>query len=373
MTRKERLTAVFEGKPVDRAAVKLWNVRPNQELLHPAYGPVYTRAIEKTDLVASARSPFHLLCGRHCEDRIRRVEVPTDSPEWVDVITTVDTSDGPLRSVHRRNTQNKPGYEMEHLLKEPADVKKLLSLPYDPFPFLTDEFLNMEAVIGDAGIVMYGLDHAMYGLNHLIGSENYALWSVECRELLLEATAVFAHRIQDEVDRVFAHGLRPVFGWVGPELCIPPLMSLHDFDEFVLAFDAPLCARIHDGGGRVWVHCHGRMRALLERFVEMGTDVLNPVEPPPMGDVTLPEAFDIVGNRMALEGNIETHDLMTAEPDVLAATIHDAVRTGSGDGRRFILCPTSGYMEDPIPSPRLIENLLVFIDEGVRTAELFAR
>ena len=86
-----------------------------------------------------------------------------------------------------------------------------------------------------------------------------------------------------------------------------------------------------------------------------------------MGDMTLEEAFARVGDRMGLEGNIETHELMTASKERMKALVHEAI--DAGRGRRFILCPSSGYMECPVPDDRLIDNLLTYIEEGVRCAE----
>jgi uroporphyrinogen-III decarboxylase len=209
----------------------------------------------------------------------------------------------------------------------------------------------------------------MYGLQRMMGSENFALWSFDRGGLMLEPIEIYAKRIQEQVKQVFESGLRPVFGWVGPELCIPPLMSPKAFDEYVFPFDKELCDLIHEGGGYAWVHCHGKMGPVLERFVEMGTDILNPIEPPPMGDVTLEEAFQVVGSRMGLEGNIQSHDLMTGTSESLEAKIHEAIDAGSRDGHRFILCPCSGYMEVPEPSKQLIDNLLFYVEEGVRYAE----
>jgi len=366
VTGRERLTAIFQGRIPDRPAVRLWRARPGQRLLHPAYEPVYRAAMELTDLLVTVHTPFDLHFGCLSDELSQKKELPTQSDEWIDVVTEVRAPEGTLRSVFAKSTVGNPGYQKEPLLKEPDDIKKIFNIPYRPYPFRADPFWSMQRAIGDRGLPLFGLDHAMYGLQRLVGPENFAFWSLECRDLLLEAIRVFAQRIRDHAIRAFEAGLKPVFGWVGPEVCIPPLMSPKDFDEFVSQFDKPLIDLIHERGGYAWVHCHGKMGPVLERFVEMGVDVLNPVEPPPMGDVTLTEAFARTGDRMALEGNIETHDLMTASRERMRQLIHEAIEAGCG--HRFILCPSSGYMEWPRPSERLIENFLTFIQEGVRCA-----
>ena len=369
MTRRERLMCIFRGEPPDRPAVRLWGVAPEQELLHPAYAPVRDAALQKTDLVLSAGSPFDLRWGSQ-PPPIRREDRPTGSPEWVDQVTYVETAAGPLRGVYRVSTCKRPGYIMQYMVKEPWELKKLLSVPYVPHPFDPTDYWKAEQTVGDTGITIFSLPHAMYGLQDLIGSQNFALWSRDCRGELLEVVAEYARRIQDQVKRALAVGIRSAFGWVGPELCIPPLMSVRDFDDFVFAFDRPVIEAIHEAGGCVWVHCHGRMGPVLERFVEMGVDVLNPVEPPPMGDLTLQEAFRRVGGRMGIDGNVETHDLMTMPPDRMRELVYRTLECGRG--RRLILCPTSGYMEDPQPSERFIQNLLVFVNDGVRYAQQMA-
>jgi hypothetical protein len=273
-----------------------------------------------------------------------------------------------LREVYQKSTRRRPGYEREHPLKEPADIRRLLSLPYEPHPLDPAAFHETDRLTGDRGLPLFGVDHAMYALQRLIGSENFALWSLSDGDLLLEAMQVFAGRIRRHVQAALDAGLRRiVFGWVGPELCIPPLMPPAAFQRFVFDLDQPLIDLIHDAGGRVWVHCHGRVKGLIDSFCRMGVDVLNPIEPPPMGDLTMAEAFALAGGRMGLEGGIETHDFMTAPAACIRAQFREVLAAGSG--RRLILCPSSGYTENPEPSPAEIANWLCYIDEGVRAAD----
>ena len=372
MTRRERLMAIFRGDIPDRPAVKVWGAGTRQDAcIHPAFEPVRDRAVDKTDLMRHAGSPFSIYCGQHAERLIETCTEPTDSPDWVRQITVYHTPSGDLRQVFRASTRKKPGYIAEYLLKEPGDIEKLLSMPYEPHPFSADDYRHVDAEVGDAGIAVFSLDHAMYALQRLIGSENFALWSLEAEETLLEAMQTFASRLDAHARAALAAGIRGVFGWVGPELCIPPLMSPAAFDKYVFALDEPLIDLIHQAGSHVWVHCHGRMKPVIERFAKMGVDVLNPIEPPPMGDITMSEAFALVGDAMGLEGNIETHDIMVGSPGELIEKIHATLETGRR--RRLILCPSSGYMENVDPSPQQIDNWLLYIDEAVRYAEEMAQ
>jgi len=370
MTRKQRLMAIFEGRAPDRSAVKVWGVSPGAQSLHPAYDAVRDLGVEKTDLFGGGGSAFNIYFGTHSRELSEQFTRPTASPDWNDVVTIIHTPMGDLQGIHLQSTKKRPGYEKEYCLKEPGDIRKLLSLPYDAFPFDAEGFHKAEEQLGDAGVVMFGLDHPAYALQRMTGSENFALWSIEHADLMTEAIEVFAERVRAHAKAALAAGIGGIFGYVGPELCIPPLVSPPAFERFCFDIDKPLMDLIHDAGGRVWMHCHGRMRRVIVRFADMGIDVLNPIEPPPMGDVTMAEAFELIGDRMGLEGNIETHDIMTATKEQLRAKIHDSL--SAGKGRRMILCPSSGYNENPEPTAREIENWLFYIEEGVRVAEEMA-
>jgi len=367
MTGRERLEAIFDGRPPDRPAVKLWGCDSARRPRHIAFEPIRDRALRTTDLVFSAGSPFSLYAGQKAGEVTSSVRRPGSSPEWIEQVTTLHTPLGDLEEVFLVSTGNRPGYHQTYFLKEPDDIRKLLSLPYEPFAVSARDWQRRTAEVGERGIAMFGLDHAMYGLQRLIGSENFALWSWEAEALMMEAMACFAARILDHTRKALAAGVRGVYGWVGPELCIPPLMSPNHFDRYVTALDEPLIDLIHENGGRVWVHCHGRMGPVLERFVQMGVDVLNPIEPPPMGDMTLEQAFARAGDRIGLEGNVETHDLMTGTPDSLRPRI--AAALAAGRSRRFILCPSSGFDENVEPSGQEILNWRFFLEESVVRAE----
>jgi uroporphyrinogen decarboxylase len=160
-------------------------------------------------------------------------------------------------------------------------------------------------------------------------------------------------------------GVRGIYVWVGPELFIPPLMGPTDFEEFVFDYDKTLCDMIHNAGGHIWVHCHGKVAKFIGRFIDMGIDVLNPLEPPKNGDVDFGPLVKQYGGRIGWEGNIEIQEIIQAEPERLKDLIRKCVEAGRPSGR-FILCPSAGFMEYPFPEPDYIRNLLIYLEEGYK-------
>lgn len=368
MNGRQRLTAIFENREYDRPALKLWGFAPGQALMSNAYEPVYKMAMEKTDWMLTAGSAYNHL-GSASQRLTETFRALGPAPDWEDVTTLWHLPGRTLKSINRTSREGKPGYELEHLVKSAEDVEALLSMPFEPDLFDPAPYIDADRAAGDRGIAMYRTSHAMYMLQFLTGPETFAFMSYECRDLMEHAIGEFARRIHNEVERVFDAGLKPVFSWVGPEVCIPPLMSPADFEAFVFRFDKPLCDYIHERGGHVWVHCHNRVGRFISRFIDMGVDVLNPVEPPPMGDITLKDAVSRFGNKIGLEGNIETHDLWSADSSRIRELVIDAVAEGSQSGR-FILCPSAGYMEFPNPTQRYIDNLLAYLETGYEQVNL---
>lgn len=364
MTGKERLTRIFQAKDVDRPSLKLWGLDLNQAMLHPAYKPVYNLAVELTDIVETANSPFNILFGSNNEDRISYEDRPIEGSHWVDRFEYIKLPDRTLRSINRYSSIGEPGYTLEYMIKSSDDLKALLKLPYETYPIDLSIYEEKYRKVDDKGIVIFTLDHAAYALIRNMGSELFAFMSIDDRALINESILILKNRILEHTKAILNEGIKPIFGWVGPELCIPPLTRMIDFEEFVFDNDKPLCDTIHNAGGYVWVHCHGRVKNLLKPFIEMGVDVLNPIEPPPQGDVTLKEAIEIVEDKMGLEGNIEIASLLLSESEEdVREIVYEAVLEGQ-KSKRFILCPSAGYMEYPRPSQQYIKNLLAYLKYG---------
>ena len=160
---------------------------------------------------------------------------------------------------------------------------------------------------------------------------------------------------------------------IGSELFIPPLVSFDAFEQLVYDMDKPYIDLIKNAGGYFWVHCHGKVRQIISRFADMGVDVLNPVEPPPMGDCTLEQALGEAQGRITLEGNIEINDLLTKGSEYIRGFLEDTVRTAyKHASKRFILCQSAGYMEYIEPGGKYIDNLLTYVNYGVELSKRYA-
>jgi hypothetical protein len=63
----------------------------------------------------------------------------------------------------------------------------------------------------------------------------------------------------------------------------------------VVGYDTPMVKAIQASSGYARIHSHGRLRLILPAISATGCDGLDPIEPPPQGDMRLAEVREQVG------------------------------------------------------------------------------
>lgn len=374
LTSRERLMRIFRNEEIDRPSLKLWGAGIDTEYcIHPAYLPVNRLAAEKTDLFGNVSFPIDVCCGANTAQYRESWSTDTDQPDWYDHHTVFHTPKGDLHSIQRCSRRGDPSYAIEHMIKEEEDIDKILSMEYKPYSFDRSGWDAANVQMGDRGIVPVNLPHAAYAAQVLCGSETLAFLAMDAEERLTEMIRIFRDRILDHAKAILDLGIcEPIFSWVGPELFLPPLMRPCDFRAFVRDFDRPICDLVHNAGGHVWVHSHGKVANFIDDFIDMGVDVLNPLEPPKNGDIDMNDIVARYGNRIGWEGNIEIQEILLSSKERIAALIDECVAAGAKSGR-FILCPSAGYMEYPRPTDMYIDNLLFYLNYGHEVVEKYRR
>jgi len=117
---------------------------------------------------------------------------------------------------------------------------------------------------------------------------------------------------------------------------------------------------IHAHGGKVIQHFHGAMvKTLLPYFLEMGADALHTIEAPPVGNCTMKEAFEVVGDRMALIGNIQYDDFRSFSKEEMRRAVTTLLEETKG--RKMILSPSAGPYDADIPGS-FLDNYIVMLE-----------
>ena len=272
----------------------------------------------------------------------------------------IETPKGPLTSQYQ---VKHAGATLKFWVESEEDLEKLLSIPWKLSKRDFSEFFENKKILGQRGAISVVLADPICGIE-AIKPELRAVWSIEKRSLIRNLVDIVFDRQMEHLEYLLKNigSTETVFYFNGPEYALPPLMSPKDFDEFVMAYDPKLIERVHDFGGLTIVHSHGKVNNFLEKFRDMGTDGLNVLEPPPMGDVILSDAKKRIGKEVCLIGNIEYSDLATLSKEEIREKVKTCIRD-AGVGGGFILSPSASCYEIPFPQ-KTSDNFLTMIKAG---------
>ncbi|MGC8804951.1 MAG: uroporphyrinogen decarboxylase family protein [Candidatus Ratteibacteria bacterium] len=362
MTPRERLIRVFQCLDVDRMPIRLWGVDPLFSVRDDWKSLIeltekYELEIIRTWAPSSEEIP-ESVCKQYNTERV------ISEKQTKEIITTIETPDGLLTQIFYQPLSGAPGYIRKHFIEDVSDAKKWLSIPDSKLPEINSYF-ELEKKNGSRAMLMVAMDEAMYMVQRLMGSEVFGYWLYDERELLKEMIDRAYRQIEKLAKHYLASKLGDAYGWVGPELCIPPLASVKDFYEFVVEYDRKIIDLVHESGKLTWIHCHGDMKGVLEGFIIMGLDCLNPIEPPPVGKITLAEAKQICKGRLCLDGGIEDSIFYTHTPEQIKQITIETIQQGKPGGG-FILCPSSSPNTAAVLPNHVIENYRIFVETAVK-------
>jgi len=367
MTSKQRVLAAMRRQQPDRMPVNIRGARVwNAEWVATrdrSYRPLIDAVLEHCDIIPHAGVPgLGLSLFTEAEREITEVKV-IDAGDWAIHRTILHTPRGDLIQDY---WESKLGYLpllKKHFVESPEDVERVLSVSYVPPKIDLDPYFRLCKEWPD-NLVMCDCPQAPSCVHELLGTETFAYWWVEHRDLLFRLREVFEERVLDALDFMLDAGVGPVFATHGSEQLAPPMHSPETHREFVLSAFRELCARIHAKDCLLHVHCHNKLSDLLEDFVAIGWDVLHPLEPPPMGNIVLADAKRRVGEKLCLEGNIQIGELYAAPTESLVGLVEEAIRAGKPGGG-FILCP-SASPHTPELSHLTVNNYLAMIETAVK-------
>jgi uroporphyrinogen-III decarboxylase len=360
MTSRERLMAMLRGAPVDRPAVNFYEIGgfdvdpadPDEfNVYHdPSWRPLLELAEERTDLIrmrSAVRSrswdPQTMTPGGRSEADLVQMHKYVED-QWHCTRTTLRTGGRTLSSTTRRSPEVDTTWTTEHLLKNADDLKAYLELPEEFFAEEIDvaKLIEDDAKVGERGIVMVDTEDPICAAASLLSMEDFltvALTEPASFHQLLEKLARPLYARTERVAQTFPGHLWRIYG---PEYAAEPFLPPRLFQEYVVRYTEPMVKAIKKHGGFARVHCHGRIRSILDSICEMGADATDPIEPPPHGDVGLEYVRREYGDRLVLFGNIELSDIESREPAAFERLVRQTLADGTrGPGRGFVLMPSA--------------------------------
>jgi hypothetical protein len=352
MNRRDRLMATLRGKPVDRPAVSFYELNGMDEnpddldpfniYSHPSWRPLLDLAREKTDRIVMRGVAFKDVLPDPIEEIAAHKSFMRNGSCFT--VNTIRIGNHTLTSCTRRDPNVNTVWTVEHLLKNADDLKAFLRIPVQETSGNLDSspVLEAEKALGDTGIVMIDTPDPLCLAASLFEMGEYTVVAMTEPRLfrqLLDRFALLLHPKTEAVASMLSGRLWRIYG---PEYASPPYLPPRLFREYVCGYDVSMVADIHRSGGFARVHSHGHLRLILDDIVSMGADGLDPIEPPPQGDVELAYVHRKYGKQLVLFGNLEISDIENLPTEEFSERVKRALDEGTAaDGKGFVLMPSS--------------------------------
>lgn len=274
-------------------------------------------------------------------------------------VTRVETPKGELRTRQIRTSE--ATWVAEHYYKAPGDVEKLLSVPYEPPSFEASAYRTWKARVGEEGLVALGIPSAFRFCLGFFGSEALYLAIADQPKLVEDLVATMNERLALYIKTCCGQGVRS-FWMGGSEHCGPGVVHPRVFRRMVTPYDRRIVAIIHDHGGIVNYHTHGKLRDILDEIIEIGVDVMSPIETGLRGDVTLGGVKARVGDRVCLKGNIDDMAFLAqASPQEVRAAAEACIAQAAAGGG-YILSGTDAG----IYTPHWVQSFLLLAEAAAQ-------
>jgi uroporphyrinogen decarboxylase len=137
------------------------------------------------------------------------------------------------------------------------------------------------------------------------------------------------------------------------------MMSPATFRKFLKPLYAEIIAETHSLGMHFWLHACGNIQAIIPDFIEIGLDVIHPIQAHTMDYAEISERF---GGRISfLVGMDVQHLLPTGTTDEVRAAVRDVAHTFGRPNGGLLLAAGNGIMpETPLA------NIRAFLEEATR-------
>jgi len=370
MTSRERLLKTLNGEKVDRIPISLYEFDGAYDSWirnYPEYVEILKYAEGKTDKMyfwgpSGGDRPF-LFYGEIEKENIKTTK--SEQGKSIFTKTVIKTPLGEVFSQARQDEGIHTSWVIEKFCKDEEDAKKILSLPYIPWCPPVESFFKVDDEVGGLGIILGDIPDALCLTVELFGFTRFLMMYMDNRDLIFKLMDFFQERIYNYLEHLLEKGAVTLYRICGPEYATPPYLSPKEFDNLVTPYDKELVNLLHQYNALARLHCHGKIKEVLDKFIEMGIDAIDPIEPPPDGDIKLEEVSNILGDKITLIGNIEERLLEIGTKGDIENAVKEAIKDGTKGEGGFILCPTAMPLTTPLDN-KIKENIIFYIDMGIK-------
>ncbi len=353
MNYRERILSTIRGQPVDHIPWaprwELWfNAAQRDGRLPEKYRGWHIYDVTR-DLGIGIKSHFRDAWRQVLHD-VEVREIQKGHETLVEYVTPVGTASMVWKRTAELEAQAVRGLRTKYLISGPQDYGPVLFMLEHTEIIPQHEKLQAELdLIGNDGCALVHTGHcpASSAMIEYVGHEQF-YYELHDHPDLLQQLLDALERVRDQTVSVVAESAAAIASLDGNyDMAItpPPI-----YRRFFLPYFEKAVSRLHAEGKIVSTHVDGDNRQLLELILESGFDVGEAFTSPPMTHLTVREAQEIWGQKMAIWGGIAStyfrsessrEEYETQVLDILdCAQINGHLVLGTGDN-----VPTDGNLD----------------------------
>ena len=345
MTPRERLIAALRRQVPDRVPVSpdVSNMMPARYTGKP-FWEIYVNEnppMWQAHLDLQRRFGYDMVLGTglgpgpHDPPSETRIVSKTEE-QWV-VEEIIHTRKGDLTTTTLYPRDKSP-WVIKPLMTDPeTEVDALLSSLTDPWSKDASDALELREAVGDNGILTAGtpvpLAWWLYSRRELGKS---VLDFFDRRPLVERALAAYSEWAL-ELLKATCERVHPDLFMFSGSVASMSVVSPDLYRRYAFPF---LCKAVELAGSYgvcTGVHMCGRSKAAMPMLAESGIGLVEPLESPPSGDVSLAEVKQQYGDRLCLKGNVNTFaTLARGRPEDVTDEARQCI-ADAGEGGGFIL------------------------------------
>jgi len=365
MTSRDRILAVLRREVPDRVPIvpdeafmmpARYTGKPFWEVFVNEDPPLWKAKIALQERFGHDLILYHELLGAVPEDPPRHTRVLDRAPDRWTVETEVRTPRGNLTQRKVVFRAQAPWASKPWITDPESETDAFLATLTDPWLKDSSPADELRQALGDKGILAGGasvpLAWWLYAREDL---SNSVLDFYDRKPLVERAMAAYEEWALEWVRAVCVRA-KPDLMMFGGSVASMSVTSPDLYRRYALPFLCKAVEICKRHGVFTGVHMCGRSSQALPMMAEAGIDLMEPLEAPPGGNVSLAEVKKQYGDRMVLKGNVNTFGTLVrgSVEDVLVEARQCIVDAAEGGG--FIL--SSG---DQVPGDTPEENFRALI------------
>src|SRR3989339_1718978 len=192
--------------------------------------------------------------------------------------------------------------------------------PFEIFGYLRELVGDKYSIHGE---ITSPFDYLLDLLGYEQGLISLIMNPEKCKQILQKftdgITKLAVEMCKYDIDAIKISSPFAGMGFISPE----------HYQEFVLPYESQFIKKVREAGKHVYIHTCGHIDDRLELMQLSGASGLECLDPEPVGNVDLKDAFNRIGDKMFIKGNIDSvNSLLYASNEKAEEDVLKIIETG---------------------------------------------